>query len=172
MHHNILTPVYFLNASLPKQHLASQIHHVESIILTAPTQPVTTNMDTPTPSWYDVVGDERENETYEGIDESSTRIKDILRNAHNRTGIPYSRMILAGFSQGAALSLFTGMQPEEDMSPLGGILLFSGYLPCAVRLSRGDLSSGFDLTSILHLHGELDTTVPEELAYESQSKVY
>lgn len=154
------------------EHLASQIPHVEFIIPTAPTQPLTKNMGTPTPSWYDVVGDDRENETYEGIDESSTRIKDILCNAHNRTGIPYSRMILAGFSQGAALSLFTGIQLEEDMSPLAGILLFSGYLPCAERLSRGNLSSGFDLTSILHLHGELDATVPKELAYESQSKVY
>ena len=47
-------------------------------------------------------------------------------------GLPYSRMMLAGFSQGGAMSLFTGLQlpAEEGVAPaLAGLVVMSGYLP-------------------------------------------
>ena len=43
-------------------------------------------------------------------------------------GILPSRVVLAGFSQGAALSIWTGLQWSETDSPLGGVLALSGYL--------------------------------------------
>jgi hypothetical protein len=41
---------------------------------------------------------------------------DILRHEHETTKLPYSRMVLAGFSQGGALSLWTGMRLSEKVS--------------------------------------------------------
>ena len=121
------------------------------------------------PAWYDIVGGERNNETYDGIDESCSMIKTILRDTHETRGIPYSKMMLAGFSQGAAMSLFTGMQLEKDMSPLAGIVLLSGYLPLAKRASQAP--EGLGQFPILHLHGDEDGTVPHELAFESKRKL-
>lgn len=88
--------------------------HLKFVLPTAPTQRVTMNMGAPMPSWYDIVGlDERSNENCKGIEESQAKIKAILQKEHEETGLPYSRMVLAGFSQGGALSLFTGLQLEE-----------------------------------------------------------
>lgn len=46
-------------------------------------------------------------------------------------GLPYSRMMLAGFSQGGAMSLFSGLQlPYEPADGhLAGLVVMSGYLP-------------------------------------------
>ena len=98
------------------------------------------NMGMSMPGWYDIVGlDKRSNENCPGIDESQTRILDILKS-ENDAGIHYNRMVLAGFSQGAALSLYTGMQLPAEAGPLAGIVAMSGYLPhasgCFPQLSR------------------------------------
>ena len=48
--------------------------------------------------------------------------------SENQLGIPFDRMMLAGFSQGGAMSLFAGLQlPIEEK--LAGILVMSGYCP-------------------------------------------
>ena len=53
-------------------------------------------------------------------------------------GLPYSRLMLAGFSQGGAMSLFTGLQlpvvEGEDAATLAGLVVMSGYLPGRVDL--------------------------------------
>ena len=114
------------------QHLAGQMSYVKFVLPTAPTQPVTMNMGMPMPSWYDIVGlDEKSNEKCKGIEASRDTIREILRKEHENTGLPYSRMVLAGFSQGAALSLFTGLQLESVEKKLAGIAILSGYLAAA-----------------------------------------
>jgi predicted esterase len=107
--------------------------YIKFILPTAPTQPVTMNMGMPMPSWYDIKGlDERANEDCKGISESKARIEGILAKEHSERGLPYSRMLLAGFSQGGALSLFTGLQLDQ---PLAGIVVLSGYLPAAGKFN-------------------------------------
>ena len=97
------------------EQLGAALPHVKFVLPTAPTQPVTMNMGMPMPSWYDITGlDERSNEQCAGIDVSAGRIRGILRAEHAENGLPYSRMLLAGFSQGGALSLFVGMQSDPD----------------------------------------------------------
>lgn len=41
-------------------------------------------------------------------------------------GIPHSRIVLGGFSQGGAMSYFTGYQLK---TALAGVLVLSGYIP-------------------------------------------
>jgi len=129
------------------------------ILPTAPTQPVTMNMGMAMPSWYDIKGlDLRSNEDCPGLEESQQRLSQILQTEHESTGLPYSRMVLAGFSQGGALSLYTGLQLEQK---LAGIVILSGYLPQQGKLS---ISKGLEDTPILHLHGSQDPVVQFPLA--------
>ena len=149
------------------QYLAKAMPYVKFILPTAPTQPVTMNMGMSMPSWYDIVGlDERANENCKGIEESQSRISKILQDEHERTGLSYQRMVLAGFSQGGALSLYTGLQLQER---LAAIVLLSGYLPAA---SKFKVTPGLEDTPILHCHGTQDNLVAYPLAEKSQKLLH
>lgn len=148
------------------EHLASQMPHVKFILPTAKTQKVTMNMGMAMPSWYDIVGlDKRSNEFCNGIEESQQRIEKLLKDEHEHLGVPYNRMVLAGFSQGGALSLYTGMQLS---SKLAGIVIMSGYLP---HESGFNIANGLHDTPIWHGHGAADPLVRITAANESQSAV-
>jgi predicted esterase len=143
------------------EQFASQMPHLKFVLPTAPTQPVTMNMGMPMPSWYDIVGlDERSNENCRGIEVSQAKIKAVLQKEHEETGLPYSRMVLAGFSQGGALSLFTGLQLEEE---LAGIIVWSGYLPAASQLRVKQPK-----TKIWHGHGTQDPLVQYTMAEKTK----
>ena len=77
-------------------------------------------------------------------------------------------MVLAGFSQGGALSLYTGMQLPPDVGSLAGIVLMSGYLPHA---SAFRITPGTEHTPIFHGHGAVDPLVKVSAANESQTHV-
>lgn len=144
--------------------LAAQMPHVKFILPTAPTQPVTMNMGMPMPSWYDIVGlDERSNENCKGLPEARARIEGILKTEHDNTGLPYSRMLLAGFSQGGALALFTGLQLEES---LAGVVVLSGYLPAAKQFKPKQLK-----TPVWHGHGTMDPMVQFTMAEKTKQTV-
>jgi predicted esterase len=74
-------------------------------------------------AWYDITGlTEEHAQNIAGIEVSVSRIKAVLEEEHS-LGLPYSRMMLMGFSQGAALSLFCGLQ----LSKGNPSLTFSTY---------------------------------------------
>jgi lysophospholipase-2 len=144
--------------------LAGKIPYMKFILPTAPTQPVTMNMGMPMPSWYDIVGlDERANEQCKGLPEAKATIESILKTEHETTGLPYSRMVLAGFSQGGALSLFTGLQLEEA---LAGVVVMSGYLP-----ARSQFKPNQTKVPVYHGHGSMDPMVRYELAEKTKQAV-
>jgi lysophospholipase-2 len=125
------------------------------------------NMGMSMPSWYDIKGlDMRSNEQCDGIEESQRRLEQILETEHETTGLPYNRMVVAGFSQGGALSLYTGMQLKPADKKLAGILLLSGYLP---QQGKFQITSGLEDTPILHCHGSQDPVVVYSLAELSKN---
>mmetsp|Transcript_8273 Transcript_8273/g.10838 ORF Transcript_8273/g.10838 Transcript_8273/m.10838 type:complete len:344 (-) Transcript_8273:33-1064(-) len=149
--------------------LAKEMPYCKFVLPTAPTQPVTMNMGMSMPSWYDIVGlDERSNESCKGIEESRQKLVDILEKEHETTGLPYNRMILAGFSQGAALSLYTGMQMKSADQKLAALVIMSGYLPAA---SKFTITPGLEPTPILHCHGSQDMMVNPIMAQKSKAAV-
>lgn len=172
----------------PTQYLANQLPHVKWILPTAPTQPVTLNGGMPMPSWYDIVGlDSRSSEFCDGLDESMERILSLVENEVSGDGssstatptatcvnhpLDYSRIVLAGFSQGGALALYTGMTQSRKQSTvglgLGGITVMSGYLP---RSKAFAIAAGSENTPILHCHGEQDSVVPVQAAALSKERV-
>lgn len=150
------------------QHLATRLPHVKFVLPTAPTQPVTMNMGMPMPSWYDITGlDERSNEKCKGIAESRQTVQSILEKEHNEKQLPYNRMVCMGFSQGGALSLFTGMQLSPEQK-LAGIVVMSGYLAAK---SQFNITPGLESTPILHCHGESDPMIQLPMAKKSVEAV-
>ena len=120
------------------------------------------------PRWYDIVGlDERSNENCNGIEESRATLVNILEKEHAETGLAYSRMVLAGFSQGGALSLYTGLQLGAEQK-LAGIVVLSGYLPAA---SKFTITPGLQDVPLWHGHGDQDVLVRPELADKTQATV-
>ena len=150
------------------QMIAKQMPHLKIILPTAPTQPVSMNMGMPMPSWYDITGlDERSNENCKGIHDSQKTLMDILKEEHSNTNLSYERMVLMGFSQGGALSLFTGMQLEKEHK-LAGIVVMSGYLPAK---SQFKITGGLEDVPIMHFHGQSDPMVQVGMATRSQEVV-
>jgi len=149
------------------EQLSTAMPYCKFILPTAPTQPVTMNMGMPMPSWYDIVGlDERSNENCNGIDKSRSTLHTILKNEHDRNGLAYSRMVLMGFSQGGALSLFSGLSLPSKELQLAGIVVLSGYLAGGTSFQ---LTDGLKNTPIFHGHGTSDPMVMYTMATKTQA---
>ena len=96
----------------------------------APVRPVTINNGVPMRAWYDIRNlsiDQRADE--EGLRASMAEVDALIARERDR-GVPASRLLLVGFSQGGALALASGLRRE---SAVAGIACLSGYLPLADR---------------------------------------
>ena len=145
--------------------------HVRFVLPTAPTQPVTLNMGMQMPSWYDIRGlAERADETCAGLDESQATIAALLRREAGECGVPLSRIVLGGFSQGGALALWTGLQQQgaqpADTEALAGVLCMSGYLPRA-----GAFECDAEPPPVLICHGDADPMVKFQYAEATRDKL-
>ncbi len=147
---------------IPEIWQKSTLGHVKFILPTAPMRPVTLNMGHRMNAWYDIAQlDDRTHDPNTGIEQSANYIKGLIEEEQSKTGIPLSRIALAGFSQGGAMSLFTGLQDEyipasDEGGRLAGLLIMSGYLP---KASAFKLSDKLKETPVLHCHGSADQVV-------------
>jgi phospholipase/carboxylesterase len=114
----------------------------------APSIPVTLNGGYVMPAWYDILGMNLvDRQDAAGIQKSEKAIIALIENEVAR-GIPYERIVLAGFSQGCAMALHTGLRFPHK---LAGIMALSGYLPLADRLPVQSATAG--QCPHPHLHG-------------------
>ncbi|XP_076828800.1 acyl-protein thioesterase 1 isoform X1 [Brachyhypopomus gauderio] len=130
--------------------------HVKYICPHAPVMPVTLNMNMAMPSWFDIIGlspDAEEDET--GIKKAAENIKALI-DQEVKNGIPSHRILLGGFSQGGALSLYTALTTHQK---LAGVVALSCWLPLRNTLSKSVLGSNKELP-VLQCHGEADPLVP------------
>lgn len=121
----------------------------------APSMPVTANGGYNMPAWYDIAGTDLISEQDAiGIQRSELAILGLI--AHEMTrGIASENIVLAGFSQGAAMALHTALRLPFA---LAGIMALSGYLPLAERLQI-ERSQANGVTPIFMAHGAQDTVV-------------
>ena len=111
-----------LVAQLP---LNAPIRHV---FLNAAMRPVTINNNMKMRAWYDIVGMKlTDREDLEGITQSQQLILELIAQ-QLKTGLVSAQIFLAGFSQGGAMALYTGL--HASMS-LAGVIALSAYLPLA-----------------------------------------
>lgn len=121
----------------------------------APSMPITVNGGYVMPAWYDILGDERvQREDEAGIRRSALALGALIAREASR-GIPTQRIVLAGFSQGCAMVLHTGLRHP---SRLAGIVGLSGYLPLAGQLAEQASSANRDVP-IFMAHGTADPMV-------------
>lgn len=133
----------------------------------APMQSVTVNGGMRMRAWYDIATLEiSRNEDDEGI-KASARLIDLLIKREQELGVASNRIILAGFSQGGAMALHTGLRYPE---PLAGIIALSGYLPLPNTLV-GERDLVNQNTPIFMAHGLFDTIVPIMLAQMSREQL-
>jgi phospholipase/carboxylesterase len=122
----------------------------------APVIPVTVNGGYKMRAWYDVLGLEmlrREDET--GLRRSMTLVNDLIAAERTR-GIAAKRIVLAGFSQGCAMTLLAGARYPER---LAGLIGLSGYLPLATS-TEGERHAMSDGLPVFMAHGQFDPVVP------------
>lgn len=118
--------------------------------------PVTVNGGYKMRAWYDISNADlvrREDET--GLRASQLQVEALIAREKAR-GIPASRIILAGFSQGCAMTLQTGLRHPET---LAGLMCLSGYLPLADKASA-EIAPASLATPIFMAHGTADPVVP------------
>jgi phospholipase/carboxylesterase len=122
----------------------------------APRQPVTINGGYVMRAWYDVFDDRgvrREDEP--GVRASQRRIEALIARERERD-IAASRIVLAGFSQGGAMALHTGLRHGER---LAGIMALSCFLPLAGSVAA-EASPASRAVPIFMAHGTHDPLIP------------
>lgn len=130
----------------------------------APTMPVTINNGYVMPAWYDIfAADLVRREDAPGIQASARAIEALIADQVAR-GIPAEHIVLAGFSQGCAMSLHAGLRHSAR---LAGIMALSGYLPLATSLAA-ERSPANQHTPIFMAHGTADPVVVLARAEDSR----
>lgn len=134
----------------------------------APLRPVTINGGAQMPAWYDILSldDPPLREDAAHVRESEREISSLIERERER-GVPASRIVLAGFSQGGAMALHVGLRSPEA---LAGILVLSGYLLLPDQLARERHPKTAD-SALLFCHGRFDPVVPLELARRAHESV-
>ena len=131
----------------------------------APTRPVTINGGYVMRAWYDILGLDagalREDER--GLRESQGLVEALVEREKER-GIAASRIVLAGFSQGCAMTLMTGLRHRERLAGLVGL---SGYLPLAATTAAERHDANRDVPIFL-AHGTADPVIPIARARQSR----
>jgi len=124
----------------------------------APVRPVTINGGYRMRAWYDILGtDLQRREDEAGLRESQRAIAALIDRERER-GIAARRIVLAGFSQGCAMTLMTGLRYPERLAGLAGM---SGYLPLAASTAAERSEANRDLPIFL-AHGTADPVVALE----------
>lgn len=130
-----------------------------------PMRPVTVNGGHVMRAWYDIFGglDARQREDEVGLRESQVLVDALIAKEKAR-GVPASRIVLAGFSQGCAMTLMTGLRHDERLAGLVGL---SGYLPLAAKAEAERHAANRDVPIFL-AHGVSDPVIPIVRARQSR----
>ena len=133
----------------------------------APVQPVTINGGMAMRSWYDILGlDLPQREDAAGIRASQAMVEALIARERER-GVASGQIVLAGFSQGCAMTLHTGLRHAE---PLAGLVGLSGYLPLADALLDERAPANL-ATPIFLAHGTQDPVVALARAEASRDRL-
>ncbi|KAI1334683.1 Phospholipase/carboxylesterase [Xylariaceae sp. FL0016] len=141
-----------------------RLDEVKFVLPHAPRLPITAAEGMPMPGWFDIfalsgkVEDIRANQDEAGILKTRDYINELIQ-AEVDAGIPASRIVVGGFSQGGATSLFTSLTAKAK---LAGIVALSAWLPLDAKFPdfvKGSEDVNHE-TPVLMCHGDADPVVP------------
>ncbi|RKU40548.1 hypothetical protein DL546_002638 [Coniochaeta pulveracea] len=139
-----------------------KLDEVKFVLPHAPNIPITANWSQKMPGWYDIAAIDgsvegfRKNEDEAGILVSQAYFHSLIQSEIDN-GIPSERIVLGGFSQGGAMSLFAGLTAKVK---LAGIIALSSYLLLSLKFA--DLIPHPEMnkdTPIFMAHGNVDQVV-------------
>ena len=130
----------------------------------APMRAVTINAGYVMRAWYDIVSVDfsQRREDPEGVIQSAQQLEALIARENSR-GVPDQNLLLAGFSQGGAIALHTGLRHPQR---LAGILALSTYVPLSDRIDDEAHEANRDIP-ILQAHGEHDGVIPHDFGRQS-----
>ncbi|RLN32350.1 hypothetical protein BBJ28_00019125 [Nothophytophthora sp. Chile5] len=163
--------VYFLHGLGDSAHgwadaigaIAKEMPHVKFVLPTAAPRPVTIANGRNIPAWYDIEAFVGGAGYAEGIDLT----RDVLQSMFAQdvaSGIPRSRIVLGGFSQGGAVSYFTGFQTKQ---PIGGIMVLSSFIPREKFVFAPETAD----VPLLICHGDADSRARYEWATQAKQRL-
>src|SRR2546427_9070932 len=129
----------------------------------APVQPVTINGGMRMRAWYDITEGAIRREDERGVRASQALIETLIAREKER-GTKAERLVLAGFSQGGAIALHTGLRHRERIA---GIMALSTYVPVGEKLSVEASMANRDVP-IFMAHGTYDPIIPLNRAEQSR----
>lgn len=134
----------------------------------APLRPVTINAGMTMRAWYDIVSLDRSGPQDEaGILESSRLLVGLAEREHER-GIPFDKIVMAGFSQGGAIALHTALRFSQG---LAGLMVLSTWLPLADRFGQevaGNTQAQAKTLPVFMAHGSFDPMLPVALGQHAR----
>lgn len=151
-------------ADMPEELNLQACGAIRFIFPHAPVMPVTLNNGMPMRSWYDIEQlspNAREDE--KGLRTSQKLVEELIE-AERARGVPANRIVLAGFSQGCAMTLQTGLRHPET---LAGLMCLSGYVPIRATLAA-ERHAANQNTPIFMAHGVYDPVVVIARATQSR----
>ena len=129
----------------------------------APIQPVTINGGMRMRAWYDITDGAIRREDERGVRASQALIETLIGREKER-GTKAERLVLAGFSQGGAIALYTGLRHPERIA---GIMALSTYVPVGEKLSA-EASTANRRVPIFMALGTYDPVIPLDRAEQSR----
>lgn len=122
----------------------------------APERPVTINGGMRMRAWYDIKSlDFNSRADLDGVVESSELVNALIQEQVDK-GIPATRIVLAGFSQGGVIALHLAPRLTQK---LAGVLALSTYM-CEPQLLGNEAKETNRETPIMMAHGDQDEVVP------------
>lgn len=132
----------------------------------APVRPISINGGAEMRGWYDITSLDfgtREQDSA-GIKASAVLVEALVEE-EIKNGIAPANILLAGFSQGGAIALYTGLTTEYK---LGGLLALSTYLPVHEE-TLAQLTEHAQTLPVFMAHGEYDDVINIRFAEQSRT---
>ena len=129
----------------------------------APVQAVTINGGMRMRAWYDIADGANRREDERGVRASQASIETLIGRERER-GTKAERLVLAGFSQGGAIALHTGLRHPERIA---GVMALSTYVPVGEKLLPEASAANRDVP-IFMAHGSDDPIIPLGRAEQSR----
>lgn len=151
-------------AIVPELNLPAN-HSIRFVFPNASERPITLNFGMTMPGWYDIMGiSENASQDVAGIHQTTADIHHLL-DQQIASGIPSERIVVGGFSQGGAVTLYAGLTYQK---PLAGLIPLSTYLPISDVFLKNRHPENFK-TPLLMVHGTQDRVVPFEFGKSSKN---
>ncbi len=160
--HGLGADAYDFEGIVP--YLPVEEYGIRMIFPNAPIRPVTISNGFLMRAWYDISDSTLKNTDKEGITQSMETINELLEE-QIKLGVPANKIIIAGFSQGGAMSLHTGLRYKKR---LAGIMALSCYVLERENHTK-EINKENIKTPIWMAHGTQDNVVPYALG-ESSAK--